>query len=69
MKIIKFLSLALILMFLSCNDSESKDVFMFSYFKNNGEDGLHLAYSMDGLKWKALNNDQSFLKQIGRAHV
>ena len=35
---------------------------MFSYFKNNGEDGLHLAYSMDGLKWKALNNDQSFLE-------
>ena len=34
---------------------------MFSYFKNNGEDGLHLAYSNDGLKWKALNNDKSFL--------
>ena len=49
-------------MCLSCNDSETKDVFMFSYFKNNGEDGLHLAYSMDGLKWKALNNDQSFLE-------
>jgi predicted GH43/DUF377 family glycosyl hydrolase len=62
MKIIKFLPFVLILMFLSCNDSESKDVFMFSYFKNNGEDGLHLAYSMDGLKWKALNNDQSFLE-------
>ena len=49
-------------MCLSCNDSETKDVFMFSYFKKNGEDGLHLAYSMDGLKWKALNNDQSFLE-------
>ena len=34
---------------------------MFSYFKNNGEDGLHLAYSMDGLKWEALKNDESFL--------
>jgi hypothetical protein len=62
MKIIKFLPFVLILMSLSCKDSETKDVFMFSYFKNNGEDGLHLAYSMDGLKWKALNNDQSFLE-------
>jgi len=34
---------------------------MFSYFKNNGEDGLHLAYSIDGLKWEALKNDESFL--------
>jgi hypothetical protein len=62
MKINKFLPFVLILMCLSCNDSETKDVFMFSYFKNNGEDGLHLAYSMDGLKWKALNNNQSFLE-------
>jgi hypothetical protein len=62
MKINKFLPFVLILMCFCCNDSETKDVFMFSYFKKNGEDGLHLAYSMDGLKWKALNNDQSFLE-------
>jgi predicted GH43/DUF377 family glycosyl hydrolase len=35
---------------------------MFSSFKNNGQDGLHLAFSMDGIKWKALKNDSSFLK-------
>lgn len=35
--------------------------FVFSYFKGNGEDGLHLAYSYDGFSWKALKNDQSFL--------
>lgn len=34
---------------------------MFSYFKGNGEDGLHLAYSYDGLKWEALNDNKSFL--------
>jgi hypothetical protein len=34
---------------------------MFAYFKGNGEDGLHLAYSDDGFKWTALNNDSSFL--------
>ena len=42
----------------------SDSVYMFSYFKNNGKDGLHLAYSQDGLKWKALKNDQSFLRPI-----
>lgn len=40
----------------------SKQVYMFSYFNNNGENGLHLAYSKDGYKWQALKNDKSFLK-------
>jgi beta-galactosidase len=39
-----------------------QEVYMFSYFVGNGEDGLHLAYSYDGLKWDALNNNESFLK-------
>lgn len=42
--------------------AQEQPVYLFSYFKNNGEDGLHLAYSTDGYKFKALNNDQSFLK-------
>ncbi len=40
---------------------EKDPVYMFSYFMNNGEDGLHLAYSFDGLKWEALKNNKSFL--------
>ena len=28
----------------------------------NGEDGLHLAYSYDGMNWETLNNNRSFLK-------
>lgn len=36
-------------------------VYLFSYFKNNGQDGLHLAYSYDGYKWNILKNDSSFL--------
>jgi predicted GH43/DUF377 family glycosyl hydrolase len=36
-------------------------IYLFSYFKGNGEDGLHLAYSTDGLKWQALKDDSSFL--------
>lgn len=37
------------------------DCFLFSYFIGNGEDGLHLAYSFDGLHFNALNNNKSFL--------
>ncbi|MEP7319950.1 MAG: glycosyl hydrolase, partial [Panacibacter sp.] len=37
-------------------------VLIFAYFKNNGEDGLHLAYSKDGYMYVALKNDSSFLK-------
>lgn len=40
---------------------EKKDVYLFSYFMGNGEDGLHLAYSFDGLKWEPLKNNKSFL--------
>ncbi len=36
--------------------------YVFSYFKGNGEDGLHLAYSLDGLNWTSLKKDSSFLK-------
>ena len=37
------------------------DCYLFSYFIGNGEDGLHLAYSFDGLNFKPLNNGKSFL--------
>jgi acetyl esterase/lipase len=43
------------------------DGYVFTYFKGNGEDGLHLAYSEDGLKWNALKNDTSFLTpEVGK---
>ena len=42
--------------------ADAKDVYIFCYFKNNGQDGLHLAYSMDGYKWTTLFNDTSILK-------
>lgn len=37
------------------------DIYIFSYFMNNGEDGLHLAYSENGYDWTALKNNKSFL--------
>ena len=62
-KTYRILSILTVFMVLGCQDKVEKedDVFLFSYFKNNGEDGLHLAYSYDGLKWEALNDDKSFL--------
>jgi hypothetical protein len=36
--------------------------YLFSSFRGNGEDGLHLAYSRDGLQWTPLGGDKSFLK-------
>ena len=37
-------------------------VYLFSYFTRNGDDGLHLAYSEDGIKWMPLNGARSFLR-------
>ncbi|MCD6395572.1 MAG: glycoside hydrolase family 43 protein [Planctomycetes bacterium] len=42
--------------------AESGGCYVFTYFKGNGEDGLHLAYSTDGFKWTSLNEDKSLLK-------
>ena len=48
----------------------SREAYLFSYFKGNGEDGLHLAYSVDGLVWQTLNGGKSFLKPVvGRSKL
>lgn len=52
--------LMLIMLFGACRRPEGK-VYMFSSFRDNGQDGLHLAFSQDGYHWNALKNDQSFL--------
>ena len=45
---------------------KSDDVYLFSSFRDNGQDGLHLAYSTDGLTWTALKSDASYLApQVG----
>ncbi len=40
---------------------KSDSVFLFCYFKGNG-DGLHYAYSKDGYKWTAMFNDSIVVK-------
>ena len=41
-------------------DSEPS-AFLFSYFTRNGEDGVHLAYSRDGVNWLPLNGGKSVI--------
>jgi hypothetical protein len=43
------------------NNEPEQTNLLFSYFKGNGEDGLHFAYSHDRLNWKTVKNDESFL--------
>jgi hypothetical protein len=38
-----------------------ENIYLFSYFTGNGEDGLHLAVSSDGLVWTPLNDGKPFL--------
>ena len=61
MKIFFYLSILLLSVFSDARAQSKKAVYLFAYFKNNGEDGLHLAYSKDGYQWASLKNDQSFL--------
>lgn len=43
-------------------EARDRMVYLFSSFRGNGRDGLHLAYSHDGLQWTALKGDKAFLK-------
>ena len=38
------------------------EAYLFSYFVGNGEDGLHLAWSTNALRWEALKGGASFLR-------
>ncbi len=57
----RYLFLILVFSTLMCKGGDNNR-FIFSYFIDNGQDGLHLAYSMDGLKWKELNGGKSLVK-------
>ncbi len=51
---------------LSSASAKGGEYFLFTSFRNNGEDGLHLALSTNGYAWTALKGDRSFLKpQVG----
>ena len=58
------LAIVIVFHFQNAVSQTGDTVYMFSYFKNNGQDGLHLAYSYDGYSFTALKHDSSFLKPI-----
>ena len=43
--------------------------YLFTSFRDNGQDGLHLALSRDGYTWTVLNNDKSFLQSTVGAKI
>lgn len=46
---------------LSQTTGRAVEYLVFTSFRGNGEDGLHLALSSDGYRWLAMKGDQSFL--------
>lgn len=61
MRILFLFILAIAVTESQAQEKTEKGVYLFAYFKGNGEDGLHLAKSSDGYSWEALKNDSSFL--------
>lgn len=60
---IRVVALFGLLLAISCRSAvpDGEPEYLFSYFLGNGQDGLHLAHSTDGLHWTALNDGQSLL--------
>jgi hypothetical protein len=46
----------------SAQSSPKRQAYLFSYFTRNGEDGVHLAYSNDGITWSPLNGGRSVVQ-------
>lgn len=58
----RFLLFFFLLLCVAFSFAQQDSLYVFAYFKNNGQDGLHLAYSKDGFNWSALKKDSSFLQ-------
>ncbi len=48
------LRLFILLLAFASRLAAADEVYLFTYFTKNGEDGLHLAWSEDGYKWQSL---------------
>jgi len=53
--------LSLLFLGSGCGVQSNEKRLLFSYFMGNGEDGLHLAASSDGLNWLPINEGKSLL--------
>ena len=52
------LTIFFIILAVSKSFNQNKDAYLYSYFINNGSDGLHLAYSLDGYDYSEEENNQ-----------
>ncbi len=60
----------LLLSFVLAGMVHAGDPLLFSYFRGNGEDGLHMATSDDGLTWRALYGGKSLLEpKVGESKL
>ncbi len=59
----KRISFLLLLLFGTMLAKAQEKAYLFSYFVGE-KDGLHLAYSYDGLKWTALAGNKSIMKPV-----
>ena len=55
-------------LYLGCETKDDGKILLFSYFIGNGEDGLHLAASEDGLVWNDINGGNSVLLPLVRRY-
>lgn len=63
----RFLTITVVLVLAFSIISAREPSYLFSFFKGNGEDGMYLAYSNDGITFISLNNDQPLIHpQIGK---
>lgn len=62
LRLFVFLSLMFPGLHPNAQNGKGSKAWVFSYFKGNGEDGLHMAYSKDGYTWNLLDGDSSFLR-------
>lgn len=63
----KLIPLFLFMMMISPTVHAQDNCFIFTYFTSNGEFGLHLAHSNDGLSWTPLNDGKPFIPpQVGK---
>lgn len=65
-------ALAAALLAVACAHGAARaaEAYLFTYFIQNGEDGLHLAASTDGYHWEKLGNGRSYLTPtVGAARL
>jgi len=64
------LSSLLLFLFVASCTQQKPEVYIFSFFQGNGQDGLHLAYSDDALNWTALNDNNPILSpEVGESKL